>query len=164
MKGLTKATGHHKHVHVLVEPSPKCQNIFVPGNTTELKLRGISVGCGPPKWGEVILGPHTEVGIISVANEVQPMLAPEVIKGDVQDDEKIQCKSAKVDLPESKSKPAKVDPEEILQKGDLSGTKDWDSAEQQDAHNLNHEYACIFSWNDLDLGKTIDSQAFNQIV
>ena len=37
VKGLTKVTGHQKHVHVLVEPSPKCKNIFIPGNTTELK-------------------------------------------------------------------------------------------------------------------------------
>ena len=46
------------------------------------------------------------------------------------------------------------DPEEILQKVDLSGTIDWDPAEQQDACNLMHGYACIFSWNDLNLGKT----------
>ena len=39
VKGLTKVTGHHKHVHVLVEPFPKCQNIFAPVNTTELKPR-----------------------------------------------------------------------------------------------------------------------------
>ena len=37
VKGLTKVTGHHKHVHVMVEPSPKCQNIFLLGNTTEIK-------------------------------------------------------------------------------------------------------------------------------
>ena len=60
--------------------------------------------------------PHTEVGMISAANKFPPMQAPEVIKGDVQDDEddKIQCKSAQVELLESKSKQAKVDPEEIL--------------------------------------------------
>ena len=84
------------------------------------------------------------------------MLTPEVIK-DVQndeDDEKVQCKSAQVDLSESKSKQAKVDSEEIVHKVDLLGTTDWDSGEQQDAHNLICEYACIFSWNDLDLGKT----------
>ena len=40
VKGLAKVPGHHKHVHTLVESSPKCQNIFVPGNTTELKLGG----------------------------------------------------------------------------------------------------------------------------
>ena len=32
--GLTKVTGHQKCVHVLVEPSPKCTRIFVPGNTS----------------------------------------------------------------------------------------------------------------------------------
>ena len=34
--GLTKVTGHQKHVHVLVEPSPNCTSIFVPVNTSEL--------------------------------------------------------------------------------------------------------------------------------
>ena len=37
VKGLTMITGHHKHVHVLVELSPKCVNVFVPGNTSELR-------------------------------------------------------------------------------------------------------------------------------
>ena len=29
VKGLTKVAGHQKHVHVLVEPSPKCTSVFV---------------------------------------------------------------------------------------------------------------------------------------
>ena len=37
VKGLTMITGHHKHVHVLVESSPKCVNVFIPGNTSELR-------------------------------------------------------------------------------------------------------------------------------
>ena len=37
---------------------------------------------------------------------------------------------------------------------DLSGTTDYNQAEQWDACYLICEYACIFSWNDLDLGKT----------
>ena len=36
VKGLTKVTGHQKCVHILVEPSPKCKNAFVPGNTMDL--------------------------------------------------------------------------------------------------------------------------------
>ena len=32
-RGLTKVTGHHKYVHVLLEPSCKCKSIFFPGNT-----------------------------------------------------------------------------------------------------------------------------------
>ena len=55
------------------------------------------------------------------------MLTPEVIEKDVQDDdndEKVQCTSTQVDLSESKSKQAKADLEEILQKVDLLGTTD----------------------------------------
>ena len=61
VKGFTKVTGHHKHVHILVEPSPKCKNIFVLVNTTEIEPRGISGGFGPPKfiWEGSYLGtPH----------------------------------------------------------------------------------------------------------
>ena len=42
-RGLTKVNGHHKCVHVLVEPSPKCTSIFVPGNTSELIPGGSQV-------------------------------------------------------------------------------------------------------------------------
>ena len=37
VKGLTTITGHHKHVHVLVESAPKCTTVFILGNTSELK-------------------------------------------------------------------------------------------------------------------------------
>ena len=37
VKGLTMIKGYHKHVDVLVESSPKCVNIFIPGNTSELR-------------------------------------------------------------------------------------------------------------------------------
>ena len=35
-RGLTKVTGHQRHVHVLVEPSPNCTSILIPGNTSKL--------------------------------------------------------------------------------------------------------------------------------
>ena len=120
---------------MLVEPSPKCQNIFVPGNPTKLKPGG--------SWVDVVLWnllgrkvtsePHTEVGEILAANKVPPTLAPKVIKEDIpddEDDEKLQCKSAQVDLLNSKSKQVKVNLGEILQKVDLSGITDWDLAGQ----------------------------------
>ena len=160
VKGLMKVTGHHKHVHALMKSSPKCQNIFVPGNTTELKLGGLQADV--VLWnlsGRVVtLEPHTEVGKISAVNKVPPTLTTKVIEENIPDDEydeKIQCKSAQVDLSNSKSKQVKEDPEEILQKVDLLGITDWDPAEQCDACNLLSEYACIFSQNDLDLGKTL---------
>ena len=42
-KGLSKVTGHQKHVHVLVESSLKCKSIFIPGNTAELISGGSGV-------------------------------------------------------------------------------------------------------------------------
>ena len=44
VKVLTMITGHHKCVHVLMEPSPKCVSVLIPGNTFELKP-----GKGNPK-------------------------------------------------------------------------------------------------------------------
>ena len=82
VKGLMKVTGHDKCVHMLVETSPKCQNIFVPGNTIESKPEGSQVDVVLPKFTgrEVTLKCHIEVGMISAANKVPPMLTPEVIK------------------------------------------------------------------------------------
>ena len=37
VKGLSTITGHHKHVHVLMESSHKRMNVFILGNTSELK-------------------------------------------------------------------------------------------------------------------------------
>ena len=59
-----------------------------------------------------------------------------------------------MDLSNSKSKEVKADPEEILQKVNLSEITHWDPAKQHEACNLIHQYACIFSPNDLDFGKT----------
>ena len=36
VKGIT-ITGHHKCVHVLMESSHECMNVFILGNTSELK-------------------------------------------------------------------------------------------------------------------------------
>ena len=134
-------------------------NIFVWGNTTELKPGGSQVDV--VLWNllgrEVTLEPHTKFSMISAANRVPPILAPKVIEEGIQDNEddrKIQCKSAQVDMLISRSNQVKVDLEELLWKFDLSGTTDWDLDKQWEAHNLICEYAYIFSWNDLDLGKT----------
>ena len=133
---------------------------FVSGNTTEFKLGGLQVDVVLQNLlgREVTLVLHTKVGKISAANKVPPTLTPKVIEENIpddEDDEKIQCESAQVDLSKSKAKQAKVDPEEILQKVHLSGITDWNPAEQHEAHNLICKYACIFSQNDLDLGKTL---------
>ena len=120
VKGLMKVTRHCKHVHMLVELSPKCQNIFILGNTTELKGGSqVDLVLQNLSGRKVTFKPNTEVGMISAANKIPPMLTTKVIKGDVQDDkddEKVQSKSAQVDMSESIPKQIEVDPEEIFQK------------------------------------------------
>ena len=50
-KGLTKVSGHHKQVHVLVEPFPMYQNISVgPLQHFRIKTRRILGRCGPPEF------------------------------------------------------------------------------------------------------------------
>ena len=63
-RGLTKVTGHQKHVHVLVESSPKCMSIFVPGNTSELIPGGpgVAVVLRNLSGRDITLEPNTEVG------------------------------------------------------------------------------------------------------
>ena len=46
------------------------------------------------------------------------------------------------------------DPKDNLQKLNLSGMEEWEPQLQQDAWDLICEFSCIFSQDDLDLGKT----------
>ena len=150
-KGLTKVMGHHKHVHMLVEPSPKCKSIFVPDNTSELIPggSGVAVVLRNLSGWDVTLEPHTEVGIVIAANIVPSIQILD--EQDLSENEKVLCMSAQVKLFE---RVQQEDTEDILQKIDLSRIDDCDPNIQQEAQDLIHEYACIFSQNDLDLGKT----------
>ena len=135
-KGLTKVTGHQKHVHLMVEPSTKCTSIFVPGNTSELipggsgvavELRNLSVR-------DITLEPHTEIGTVTAANIVPSIQIPskQDLSASEYDNGKVQCKSAQADLSEE-SQQDDADPEDILQKIDLSGIADWDPKIQLEA-------------------------------
>ena len=101
---------------------------------------------------DIILEPHTEVGMVIASNIVPSVQIPD--KQDLKENAKVQCKSAQADLSEGEVTQEETDPEDILQKIDLLGIADWDPTVQQEAHNLIHQYTCIFSRNDLDLGKT----------
>ena len=100
------------------------------------------------------LKPHTETGTVTTAN-----LGPstQVSNGFTLDEkERVPCMLAQVestDIP-GKTQQGSSDPEDILQKLDLSGIEEWKWQLQQEAQDLIYEYACIFSQNDLDLGKT----------
>ena len=65
----------------------------------------------------------------------------------VDDKEKVQCMSAQVESSDwsAEFQQGSIDPEDILQKLDLSGINDWDPQLQQEAQDLICEYACIFS-------------------
>ena len=151
---ITKVMGHQKHVHVLVEPCPKGTSVFVPGNTSELipGESGVTAVLRNLSGGEVTLEPHTlEVGIVTTTNIVPSTQISN--KPDMGENEKIQCMSVQADL-SGRTSQRVTESEDILQKIDLSGIDKWDSKMQQETRDLICEYACIFSQNDLDLGKT----------
>ena len=116
---------------MLVEPSPKCKNIFVPGNTSELIPggSGVAVGLQNLSGRDVTLEPHTEVGMVTTAYIVPSMQMPG--NQDLSENEKVQCKSAQADLSE-KIQQEETDPKDILQNISLSGIADWDPMIQQE--------------------------------
>ena len=128
----------------------KCKNVFVPGNTSELIPGGLGVVVILQNLSgrDITLEPHTEVDMATTANIVPSVQIPD--KQDMKEHEEVQCKSAQADLLEGETTQEDPDPEDMLQKIDFSGIADWEPTIQQEAHNLIHEYACIFLWNDLD--------------
>ena len=111
--GLTKVTGHQNHVHVLVEPPPKCKSIFVPGNTSKLISggSGVAVVLRNLSGRDVTLELHTEVGTVTTANIVPPIHIPG--EQDLGKKEKVQCMSAHANLSEGVQQ---EDTGDILQK------------------------------------------------
>ena len=72
VKELTTVTGHQKCVHVLVEPSPECTSIFVPGNTSDLRPggSGVTVVLRNLSGRDMTLEPCTEIGTFTATNIV----------------------------------------------------------------------------------------------
>ena len=91
--------------------------------------------------------------MVTAANIVPSEQIPD--KQDLKENEEFQCKSALADLSQGETTEEETDPEDILQKIDFLGIADRDPTIQQKAHNLIYEYACIFWYNDPDLGKTL---------
>ena len=75
VKGLTMITGHHKCVHVLVEVSPICMNVFIPGNTSELRpgTSEIEIVIQNRSEKDMKMKPGTEIGTVIMANIVLTM-------------------------------------------------------------------------------------------
>ena len=70
VKGLTTITRHRKCVHVLMESSPKCMNVFVPGKTSELKPGNshIEVVMQNRSGRDMKLKPGTKIGTVTGTN------------------------------------------------------------------------------------------------
>ena len=96
VKGLTMITGHHKCVHVLMESSPKCVNVFVPGNTFELKpgKSEIEVVVQNRSGKDVKLKPCTEIGTVIAANIV--LITQVSLDFDVGEQERVSSMLAQV--------------------------------------------------------------------
>ena len=127
-------TGHQNVSHVLVEPSPKYTSIFVPANTSELRPGGSGVAVVLRNLSErdIALEPHTEIGAVTAVNIVPSMQ----VGNELNLDEKVKvpCMLAQVesaDLP-GRFQQSNRDPEDILQKLDLSGIDEWEPQIQQE--------------------------------
>ena len=131
-KGLTKVTGHQKHVHVLVEPSPNHMSIFVPGNTSELIPggSGVAVVLRNLLGRDVTLELYTNVGIITTVNIVPSIQIPN--EQDLDKNEKVKCMSVQTDLCEG-AQQEDTESEDIFQKIDLCRIDNWDPKIQQEA-------------------------------
>ena len=92
------------------------------------------------------LKPCTKIGTVIAANIV-PMT--QVSNGfDLDEQERVSCMSAQVESTNilGETHQGSSDPMDILQKLDLSGME-WEPQLQQEAQDLIHKFACIFSQN-----------------
>ena len=156
VKGLTTITGHHKCVHVLMESSPKCTNVFVLGNTSELKPGNsdIEVVIQNRSGRDVKLKAGTKIGTAMAANIIPTMQVSNDF--DVTGQKRVSSMSAQVesiDILRDTCDMMRNDLKDILQKFNLSLMEEWKLPLQEAAQDLIHEFACIFSQDDLDLGK-----------
>ena len=126
VKGLTMITGHHKCVHVLVESSPKCVNVFILGNTSELKhgKSEVEVVIQNRSEKDMKLKPHTKIGTVIAANIVPTLQVSNDF--DVDEQERVSCMLAQVETADilGETPQGSSDPKDILQKLNLSGMKE----------------------------------------
>ena len=135
VKGLTMITGHHKCVHVLMEPSPKCVSVFILGNTSELKpgKPEVEVVIQTRSEKDVKLKACTEIHTISTANIVPTTHISNDF--DVGEKERVSCILAQVEPTDilGETPYESKDPKDILQRLNLFGMEEWEPQLQQDA-------------------------------
>ena len=141
---------------MLVELSSNCVNVFVLRNTSELRpgKSDVHVVIQNRSGKDMKLKPHSEIGTVTAANIV---LTTQVSNDfDLDEQERVSCMSAQAESANilRETHQGSSDPKDILQKLNLFGMEDWEPQLQPEARDLIHKFACIFSQNDLYLGKT----------
>ena len=128
-------TGHHKHVHVLMESSHKCMNVFILGNTSEPRPgnSNIEVVIQNRSDRDMKLKPGTEIGTVITANIIPTMQLRNNFNVDGQ--ERVSSMLAQVESTDILRETSDVtnDLKDILQKLNLSGMGDWEPLLQQAA-------------------------------
>ena len=136
VKGLATVTGHHKCVHGLMELSPKCTNVFILANTSELKPgnSNIEVVIQNRSGKDVKLKSGTKIGTDIAANIIPTMKVSNDF--DVTGQERVSSMLAQVksiDILWDTSDWVRNDLKDILQKLNLSRMEDWEPSLQKAA-------------------------------
>ena len=135
-KGLTTITGHHKCVHVLLESSPKCTNVFILGNTSELKPGNsdIEVVIQNISGKDVKLKPGTKIGTLIAANIIPTKQISNDFDVTGQERESsISAQVESIDILQDTSDWIRNDLEDFLQKLNLSRMEEWEPSLQNAA-------------------------------
>ena len=121
-------TGHHKHVLVLMEPSPKCVSVFILGNTSQLKpgKPEVEVVIQNRSKKDVKLKACIEIGTVIAANIVPTTQVSN--KFDVGEQERVSSMSTQVGSTDiqGETPDGTDDPKDILQKLNLCGMEEWE--------------------------------------
>ena len=132
-------------------------NVFVLGNTSELKPGNsdVEVVIQNRSGKDMKVKPGTETGTVIAANIVPIMQVSNDF--DVNGLERVSSMLAQVEsiyILWDTSDWVRNDLKDILQKLNFSGMKDWEPSLQKAAQDFICKFTCIFSQDDLDLGKT----------
>ena len=122
-------TGHYKHVHVLLELSPKCVNALILGNSSELGpgKSEIEVVIQNRSIKDVKFKAHTKIGSVIAANIVPTTQVSNNF--DLGEQERVSSMSAQVGSTDilGKIPDGRDDPKDILQKLNLSRMEEWEA-------------------------------------
>ena len=132
-------------------------NAFILGNTSELKPghSDIEVVIQNRSGRDMKLKPGTKIGTVIAANIIPTLQVSNNF--DVTGQERVSSMLAQleaIDTLRDTSDMVINDLKDLLQKLNLSGIEEWEPPLQKTAKDLICQFTCIFSQDDVDLGKT----------